>query len=356
MNSGQIIRKWYKKNRRDLPWRQTSEPYRIWISEVILQQTRIMQGLEYYELFLRNFPDVASLAGATEDQVLKIWQGLGYYSRARNLHRAAREVVEMHGGQLPSGYQGLLELKGIGPYTAAAIASICFGEARAVVDGNVSRVIARIFGMKKPVNGSAGERLIRAAAGKLMQYAVASGCDPGLHNQAMMEFGALQCVPHSPRCSICPLAEGCEAFISGRVEHLPVKVPKQKPADRWIFFYIFTMNGDTVVTQRNTKGIWRSLYQFPALESGHSLSIMEIKERMPGTLPGKGGDPPLFRSVSPPIRHPLTHLTLHARFVHVEADLRIQHLPPQWIRVPLDKLHEFAFPRLISRYMEVVKF
>lgn len=233
MKIGGIIREWYEKNRRELPWRETHDPYRVWLSEVILQQTRVDQGLGYYRRFLEAFPNVDALARASEDEVLKLWQGLGYYSRARNLHQAAREIMAERGGALPEDYEGWLKVKGVGAYTAAAIASICFGEPRAVVDGNVSRVIARIHGVETPVNSSAGAREIAALAGGMLDRS-----DPGTHNQAMMEFGALQCIPRDPGCPVCPVQVQCIANRTGEVNRLPVKRPRKKPVDRYFYYYI----------------------------------------------------------------------------------------------------------------------
>jgi A/G-specific adenine glycosylase len=343
------IGRWYEKNRRELPWRHTRDPYRIWVSEVILQQTRVSQGLDYYNRFIESFPDVRSLAGAGEDAVLKAWQGLGYYSRARNLHHAAREIVERHNGRLPRTYGGLLGLKGVGAYTASAIASICYGEARAVVDGNVSRVIARLSGMKEAVNSSAGIRAVESLAGALMEEEMAAGGDPGTHNQAMMEFGALQCLPTAPGCTSCPLSGLCKAYQDGEVERIPVRIPKRRPVERWIYFLIPLYRGDTWIIRRDGKDIWRSLYQFPAVESAAALPEGEI----PGRLLTDGWT---IRRISGPIRHQLTHRTIHARFIHAELETLPASLPPGWIRVPVDRLDEYPVPRLIHRYMESVKF
>jgi A/G-specific adenine glycosylase len=395
------IRGWYEKNKRDLPWRHTRDPYRIWVSEVILQQTRVSQGLDYYNRFIESFPDVGSLAGAGEDAVLKQWQGLGYYSRARNLHHTAREIAERHSGRFPGTYDGLLELKGVGACTAAAIASICYGEARAVVDGNVSRVIARLSGLKEAVNSSAGIRAVESLAGELLEEETAAGGDPGTHNQSMMEFGALRCLPASPLCTGCPLSGLCKASLEGEVETIPVKIPGRKPVERRIYFYIPVYHGDTWIIRRDEKDIWRSLYQFPAFESGAALSEEEItgriwtglwagKKRQPGgdgghpedatpgedgrhpedatpgedgrhqeaATPGEEGGAPRMTvlRISKPIRHQLTHQMILARFIHAELGTLPDSLPPGWIRVPLDRLDEYPFPRLIHRYMESVKF
>lgn len=376
MKIGVKIRGWYKKNKRDLPWRQTNDPYKIWLSEVILQQTRVNQGLQYYLDFIKDFPDVLSLARASEDKVLKRWQGLGYYSRARNLHRAARDVVEQMDGRIPGSYDGLLKLKGVGKYTASAIASICFGEARAVVDGNVSRVIARLFGIEEPINNSTGSKVIESLANELLDHN-----DPGTHNQAMMEFGALQCVPVSPDCERCPLSDHCEARKTDRVTHLPVKIPKRKPVDQWMYFFIFICGEEIIITKRGTEGIWKSLYQFPMVESNAPFTAKskapytdkansasfekEIIEPMlvqllQGTgLTADGGslrpDRVTIRKISDPVRHQLTHRTIHARFIHVHPASWPQQLPAGWIKISLDRLNDFPVPRLINRYMEVVK-
>lgn len=345
-----IIRVWYEKNRRELPWRDTRDPYKIWLSEVILQQTRVNQGLNYYLDFLKAFPNVQSLARASEDRVLKRWQGLGYYSRARNLHRAAQLVVEQMEGEIPRTYDGLLQLKGVGKYTASAIASICFGEPRAVVDGNVSRVIARVYGVEDPINSSVGIKRVASLAREQLDKD-----DPGNHNQAIMEFGALQCVPLSPDCSICPLFHSCEARRTGRVDQLPVKIPKRKPVAQWIYFYLFKSNEEIILTKREAEGIWKSLYQFPAVESDAPISEEKILgERLDQLIRG-GSDRLTIRKVSESIRHQLTHRTIHARFIHVETAILPHPLPEGWIKVSLEKIDDFPVPRLIHRYMEVDK-
>ncbi|MFO7669303.1 MAG: A/G-specific adenine glycosylase [Bacteroidales bacterium] len=361
MNFGGIVGSWYEKNKRDLPWRRTSDPYLVWLSEVILQQTRVIQGIDYYNRFAEAFPDLSSLACAPEDRVLKLWQGLGYYSRARNLHKAARELVKTGGGKMPATYKGLLAMKGVGPYTASAVASICFGERKAVVDGNVSRVIARWSGVEDPVNGSTGKRTIEALASQL----IAKCISPGTHNQAMMEFGALQCVPVSPDCKVCPLSGSCNACLTGRVEKLPVKIPRRQPADRWMYFYFITCEGETILRRREEHGIWRSLYHFPMVEKSEEHPVEEILGQMFHQLLGElttlaeeslPGGLHRFSSVSEPIRHQLTHLTIHARFIHTVLPSLPFALPEKFIRIPLDELDHYPVPRLMERYMEVAKF
>lgn len=346
----EILHTWYKKNKKDLPWRYTLDPYRIWLSEVILQQTRVNQGVGYYLAFLESFPDIFSLASAPEDRVMKLWQGLGYYSRARNMHETAREVVQRMGGEMPRRYEDLLILKGVGKYTAAAIASICFGEPRAVVDGNVARVISRLYGVEQPVNSSAGGKIIARLAQEILDTE-----QPGLHNQAIMEFGSLQCVPANPPCGACPLDHLCMAYSSGRVDRLPVRIPKRKPTSRWMYYFIFHTSGETILTKRNRNDIWKSLYQFPLLESERPLKDEEITGRMQRELMPHGVTVTLEK-ISAGVKHQLTHRTIHAKFIHLRTDRWPDPLPDGWIRIRANRLHDFPLPRLIHRYVEVVNF
>lgn len=348
MKFGNIIRGWYKKNKRELPMRLTRDPYKIWISEIIMQQTRINQGLPYYLRFIEVFPNVAALASAPEDEVLKQWQGLGYYSRARNLQWSASYIMEHLGGQMPGSFEGLMKLKGVGRYTAAAIASICYDEACAAVDGNVSRVIARLHGVEDPVNSTTGARQIEALALEMLDPE-----NPGDHNQAMIDFGAMLCVPHSPDCKSCPLSEGCQAQLSGRVDQLPVKVPKQSPEKRWFYFYIILYKGQVILTKRGDKDIWRSLYQFPLIESRTPLTEEDLVNTL---IPDSVVSHVQKISLSAPILHQLSHRSLHARFIHVEVAALPSPLPPGWLQISLQNLDAYPIPRLISRYLESVKF
>lgn len=381
MNFSGILCDWYEKNRRDLPWRHTTDPYLVWISEVILQQTRVVQGLDYYLRFAETFPDLNSLANASEDEVLLLWQGLGYYSRARNMHQAAKDLVEHNGGKMPENYKGLLEMKGVGSYTASAIASICFGEPRAVVDGNVARVLARINGIEEPVNSTAGKRIIDSLAAELLaghrdepirnaggEIKTGAFRDPGTHNQAVMEFGALQCVPSSPDCGKCPVSEGCVAFKTSRVNILPVKTPKRKPADRWMYFYILRSGEETILSKRDQQGIWRSLYHFPVIESSRERSEQEIChtlfEQLMSRLyagvneernEGHPAQNAIISNISAPLHHQLSHLTLHARFIHIDLSSLPSPLTENSFRIPVSKVEDFPLPRLMERYMESSK-
>jgi A/G-specific adenine glycosylase len=338
--------------------RHTRDPYRTWIAEVILQQTRMEQGLPYLTAFLESFPDVQTLASASEDEVLRHWQGLGYYSRARNLHASARYVAEELGGVMPGDYRGLLALKGVGKYTAAAIASWCYGEPCAAVDGNVARFIARLYGIEDPINTGSGEKQVYALAEALLDPPPA---DPGLHNQSMIDFGALQCIPVSPACDEeCPFsaAGACEAFRLGRVDRIPVKVRNKKPVERWFYYYLIRHGGQMILTRRGTGDIWAGLYEPPMVESLSPLSEEEIVYQM---LPKVLQEPvPPYGSLdigelSAPVRHQLSHQTIHARFLQVDLELLPRPLPGHWQWVPLSELDRFAMPRLIHRFLESVK-
>jgi A/G-specific adenine glycosylase len=356
MNLSGIIQKWYEKNSRDLPMRQTRDPYRTWVAEVILQQTRMDQGLPYLNAFLLSFPDVNALASAREEEVLRLWQGLGYYSRARNMQTSAKYVVEQLRGEMPGSYRELLKLKGVGRYTAAAIASWCYNEPKAAVDGNVARVIARLFGVKKAINSPSGEKEVFVLAEELLDRT-----DPGRHNQAMIDFGALLCVPRSPNCISCPLTEFCEAKLQDRVGQIPVKLKNKKPSERWFYYYMIRSGAETVLVQRQKKDIWEGLYEPPMIESRGPKSEEEIvRDLLPLVL--QEGDMPyssstrLIKELSAPLRHQLSHQTIHARFLHVELDHLPHPLPERWMPVPLQELDRYAMPRLIHRYLESTKF
>jgi A/G-specific adenine glycosylase len=273
----QEILRWYRDNRRLLPWRKTREPYLIWLSEVILQQTRIAQGLPYYQKFVTRFPTIRHLARAPLRDVLRQWQGLGYYSRARNLHRCAKEIVSGCGGVFPKAYDQLLKLPGIGPYTAAAIGSICFDERRAVVDGNVFRVLARYFGLSHDIGSSAGQRVFSERANLLIPAR-----DPGEYNQAVMEFGALCCVPRNPDCGSCPLSRSCKARRSGRQLELPVKRAKRALTSRFLYYLAADDGKRMLLQQRRPGDIWTGLYEFPLVEMNRKVSIATAMKHLTG--------------------------------------------------------------------------
>ncbi|RYD69225.1 MAG: A/G-specific adenine glycosylase, partial [Sphingobacteriales bacterium] len=253
---------WYLINKRDLPWRHTNDAYTIWLSEIILQQTRVEQGLPYFNKFLENFPTVADFASATEAKVLKLWQGLGYYSRGRNMHNTAQIVMNNYNGAFPTLHDDLIKLKGIGEYTAAAISSFSSGEARAVVDGNVFRVLARYYGIDTPINSPEGKRQFFKLANELLFLE-----DPALYNQAIMEFGAIQCKPKSPDCSVCPLNVECYALKHNSVNQLPVKLAKAEKKHRYFNYLVCTTNNEVLMRERQAGDIWQHLFDFPLIEA-----------------------------------------------------------------------------------------
>ena len=344
MNSvADILLDWYAREGRDLPWRRTRDPYRIWLSEVILQQTRVAQGMEYYLRFTERFPDVASLAAAPEDEVLKLWQGLGYYSRARNLHAAARQVVERFGGRFPVALEEVRSLRGVGDYTAAAICSAAYDAPCAVVDGNVYRVLARLFDLDAPIDSTAGKRAFAELAQSQLDTA-----HPGRYNQAIMDFGALQCTPSSPRCETCPLAGRCLALAAGTVAARPVKQGKTRVRDRW-FNYLHVSSGDrTLLRRREGRDIWQGLYEFPLIETEGPAELPELV-RLPQFRELLGDVPwHLVRSI-PLSKHQLSHQTLHAVVHRIETP----SLTPAAaaMAVPTAALGDYAVPRLIDRYL-----
>ncbi len=329
---------WYGEVKRDLPWRNTNDPYLIWVSEIILQQTRVDQGMPYYLSFAKRFPTVHDLANATEDQVLKLWEGLGYYSRARNMHHTAKFVSTELKGTFPKEYDKLLQLKGVGPYTAAAIASIAFNLQNACVDGNVTRVVARYFGITQPVDQTPVRKQIDALAHEILSKKF-----PGEHNQAMMELGATCCSPISPRCDICPLRGGCSAMIQNLQSSIPIKSKKTKVRDRYFYYLVFFDGKSTILRKRSAKDIWQGLYEFPLIESEKKWS----EEKMIQTL-SLPHDHQIL-SVSKEFKHVLSHQRIHAKFVMVGIKSLKQI---KGMEVKTDDLGEYALPRLINRYLE----
>lgn len=329
------ILRWFQENRRDLPWRQTTDPYAIWLSEVILQQTRIQQGQDYWERFMQRFPTVEALAEATEDEVLRLWQGLGYYSRARNLHAAARQVVAA--GHFPDTLEGIRALKGVGDYTAAAIGSIAFNLPAAVVDGNVYRVLARHFGIDTPINTTLGKKEFTALAQELLPNDQASA-----FNQAMMDFGAIQCTPQSPRCLLCPLSDTCEALRSGRVGVLPVKNRTMKIQTRRLTYIYIRYRGQTAIHRRTAGDIWQGLWE-PCLVELSKESFAEWAAQYPGLLSDDN-----CHLVQKEVKHVLTHRILLADLYLWEPEQQ-PHLPSDYQWVAEASLDDYALPRLVEK-------
>ena len=327
---------WYAQHGRELPWRQTRDPYRIWVSEIILQQTRVAQGYDYFLRFIRRFPDVESLAAASEDQVLSQWQGLGYYSRARNLHAAARQVVAL--GGFPTDYEGIRGLKGVGDYTAAAIASLAFGLPHAVVDGNVYRVLSRYYGIDTPIDSTAGRKLFAALAQEMLVPSRSAD-----YNQAIMDFGALQCTPRVPQCAVCPLADGCQALANGNVDKLPYKEHVTRVRDRFFTYVYVRCGGETLLQRRGAGDIWQGLYQMPLFESTYSLSPREVEERV--------GHLGRMTRLCSDHRHQLTHQRLHADLYLLETDNR-PCFDGLWIQET--ELGSYAVPRLVQELLSLV--
>src|ERR1051325_11203457 len=270
------IAAWYKANKRDLPWRNVRDPYLIWLSEIILQQTRVEQGLPYYFRFAEKYPTVHHLAKAKEAEVMKLWQGLGYYSRARNLHAAAKHIAFELNGKFPATFHEVLRLKGVGTYTAAAIASFAYGEAQAVVDGNVYRLLSRYFGIKAPIDSTKGKKQFLELASSLLDRK-----DPGTHNQAIMEFGARQCVPKNPSCGTCPLGNSCFARAKKKVNMLPVKEKKTKISERHFHYFLVRHRGYVWINHRSGKDIWKGLYDLPLIESAKAVRTEKIFSSKP---------------------------------------------------------------------------
>lgn len=318
---------------RELPWRETKDPYKIWLSEIILQQTRVDQGLAYYEKFVAHFPEIKSLADADEQLVLNLWQGLGYYSRARNLHFAAKQVMNEFEGDFPSTYIDILKLKGVGKYTAAAISSFAFDEPQGVVDGNVYRVLSRVFDIDEPIDSSKGQKTFQLLANELI-----SKQNPGEHNQAIMELGALVCTPSNPNCHSCPVQNMCLAKGNNTITERPVKSKKTKVTDRF-FHYLVVQNGTELFIEKRTDGIWKNMYQFP---------LIETKSK---DLPGELENIKVHHEHS--AKHILSHQRIHATFY------RLSELPNQFdqnelIKISLKELEDYPIPRLIDRYLEDV--
>ena len=313
---------WFRENGRELPWRQTRDPYAIWLSEIILQQTQVKQGWDYWERFMRRWPTVEALAEATEDEVLREWQGLGYYSRARNLHYAAKQIVAL--GHFPDTIEEIKQLKGVGDYTAAAIGSIAFGLPAAVVDGDVYRVLSRHFGIDTPINTTEGKKVFTALAQSLLPPQEASA-----YNQAIMDFGAIQCTPQSPRCIACPLMETCSAFREGRVGELPVKQKTLKVKERHLTYIYVRCEGETAIHRRGPGDIWQGLWE-PWLVEQVPVGALLIRQG---------------------VKHVLTHRTIYTDFYLLEVGEK-PALPPDYIWIKETELDRYAVPRLIEILLE----
>ena len=386
MNSfSNTILSWFRENGRELPWRETKNPYAIWLSEIILQQTRIAQGREYWERFMAQYPTVQDLAAAHEDEVLKLWQGLGYYSRARNLHTAAKQIVAL--GHFPDTLEGIKQLKGVGDYTAAAIGSFAFDIPAAVVDGNVYRVLARYFGIDTPINSTQGKKEFAALAQSLLpsskasdslsSFSPASDFQSSLslvaaYNQAMMDFGAIQCTPQSPKCLLCPLAETCEAMRTNRVAELPVKQKTMKVKTRHLSYIYIRYNGMTAIHRRGEGDIWQGLWEpfnasdiaeacaspssaqasLSSTKFSTSLSkFSSFKKELAADLHLSNVD--ALQLLAQDVKHVLTHRILFADFYLLETEARLQ-LPDDYIWIKEEEIEDYGIPRLIELMLEKI--
>jgi A/G-specific adenine glycosylase len=342
-----LLRQWHSSNPRPLPWKGEHDPYLVWLSEVILQQTRVDQGLAYFERFRRRFPDVRSLALAADDEVFKLWEGLGYYSRARNMLQTARYIAGELGGVFPDTYNGLKSLKGVGPYTAAAIASFAFGLPHAVVDGNVYRVLSRVFGVDTPIDSTEGKKTFGQLAQQLLDPS-----DPGGYNQAIMDFGAIQCKPAAPLCGSCPMREVCTAFQQKKVKELPVKSKKLNRKIRYFQYLLLSHNDQVLLRKRTARDIWQNLYDFPLIETaGLEIELDQIHSSPVWHELAAGSDARL-RHRSRPFQQALTHQQIVAQFW--EFDLEKPWAAPGGTYVAEERknLFKFAFPKIVDWYLK----
>ena len=343
MNFSDELTQWYNKNKRDLPWRNTTDAYIIWLSEIILQQTRVEQGLPYFYRFLEKYPDVTHFAAADEGDILKLWQGLGYYSRGRNMLKTAKIVHELYGGRFPNNYEQLLKLKGIGEYTAAAIASFSANEAKAVVDGNVYRAIARYFGIYEPINSAKGKKTFQEIADQLLDPD-----KPGLHNQAMMEFGAVLCKPKNPDCAACPVGQDCFALKNNAIAALPVKIKTTKIRERFFNYFLVTDRDNILMCKRAETDIWANMFDLPLIETPSLLTIDELVS-MPEFREFFGEDVQIG-AIGPVHKHVLTHQRLYVRLIKLET-LSIR-LKERWFFSSLQNASKLALPKIVHTLLK----
>ncbi|GAK36197.1 MAG: A/G-specific adenine glycosylase [Bacteroides graminisolvens] len=337
-----LLIEWYHEHKRDLPWRNTNDPYLIWISEIILQQTRVAQGYAYYQRFIERFPNLESLAAAEENEVLKYWQGLGYYSRARNLHQAAISV----NGVFPVKYEDILKLKGVGTYTAAAICSFAYNQPHAVVDGNVYRVLSRFFGINEPIDSGKGKKIFASLAHDLLDK-----IQPALYNQAIMDFGALQCTPLSPDCTVCPFKNRCFAFNHNMVSSLPIKQNKTKTSERFFYYLLIRDNGNIYLNKRTENDIWKNLYELPLIESNTALAVDDFIRKQEFASIFKENSVVNVRLLNK-TKHVLSHRIIYADFYELEAqDIKMDFLS-KYTRLNMADLELYPVSRLMHNFFE----
>jgi A/G-specific adenine glycosylase len=328
-----------------MPWKGISDPYKIWLSEIILQQTRVDQGINYYYTFIENFPDVYALADARPERVFKLWEGLGYYNRCRNLMATASDIARNKGGVFPDTYEDILKLKGVGPYTAAAIASFAFGLPHAVVDGNVVRVLARVFGIGLAFSETSGKKKFHDLAHKLLDVE-----RPGIHNQAMMDFGATICKPALPLCDNCIFKKSCIAFTTGQVADFPVKVKKPKLRKRVFYFWILEYGGKIAIRERKENDIWKNLFEFPMIEKDTESLMTEASMIEDGINRGYIRDLKDIGNISAPYTQTLTHQRINAVFITARFSRSRTKESFRWVKS--EELHQVAFPKIVKDYLK----
>lgn len=338
---------WFSTNERPLPWKGEKNPYLIWLSEIILQQTRVEQGLPYFEKFKKRYPTVDKLADAPEDEVMKMWEGLGYYSRARNLHTAAKYIAFELGSHFPDTYAGILQLKGVGPYTAAAIASFAYGLPHAVVDGNVYRVLSRYFGISDPIDTTIGKKRFAQLAQELLDKS-----QPGAYNQAIMDFGATHCTPALPACQQCLMQNDCRAFKDKKVRELPVKSKKLKRRQRFFNYLLMNSNGQIYIRKRTAKDIWQNLYEFPMIETNELVEDRQALKEIPEWMSWMGRAEVKIAKVSEPLKQNLTHQRIIARFWELQLpDDWPLPASSDWLAIKRENTAKYAFPKVIDTYL-----
>ncbi len=336
---------WYRQNKRNLPWRNTKNPYKIWISEIMLQQTKVDSVIGYYHRFLESFPTIEHLANADEQEVLRLWQGLGYYSRARNLHAAAKIIQQQYNGVFPDNYKTILSLKGIGTYTAAAIAAFAYNLPHAVLDGNVFRVLSRYYGIDTPIDTTQGKKLFQQVATATMEKAV-----PEIYNQAIIEFGALQCTPKQPKCETCPVNINCVALKEQTILQLPVKNKKLKIKNRYFYYLVIKNHNSIVLEKRTQKDIWQNMYQYPLIESETAIDINKLTTT-PQWKQFFNNATPIIKEQSNAIIHKLTHQNIHITFINVEiANKAFQHFN----FVSYDEVNNYPLPKPIVVHFQSI--
>lgn len=345
LKTGKTFVTWYEQNKRALPWRETNDPYPIWISEIILQQTKVNQGISYYYNFIKQFPDIYTLANSPIEKVLKIWQGLGYYSRARNMHYAAQQVINQYQGKFPANFQELLKLKGIGEYTAAAIASIAFNIPEPALDGNVYRVLSRLYGIAESPQKADGKKIFRQKAMELIKNQ-----PPGIFNQALMEFGALQCIPKNPDCTRCVLKNLCFALKNNMVNELPLKKQRIKQSQRYFHFLHIHYQNKIYIEQRTQNDIWKLLYQLPLIETNKPVNTENLTKQTLWKNLFKGTRVNI-QNISKEIIHQLSHQKLFTKFYYINIDHPNSYLLKNYMEINAEDIEKYSIPKLLDNFL-----